>query len=244
MGNAFAVVHEAHDVTVFKAHGSVGPRQTMELLLQEPLAPPDELALFELDVHADLPPVGGNHFAHMHELRQFGAWCEYIGGFEPMRIAGLGQQGFGTLGVVLIVLLILCEPLRVPARQGGMPEGHGHGFASPSQDRVLDGLAIHGVVQGLPYLPFGPGDSRVIMGFAGQIIPPKHGKRRHGRDGGFEHFHALGRGLRLRIEGNQGQMGLAPHEHRQPCRRLGHQEELEFLELRRHPPVLVRDAFQ
>ena len=82
------------------------------------------------------------------------------------------------------------------------------------------------------------------MGFAGQIIPPKHGKRRHGRDGGFEHFHALGRGLRLRIEGNQGQMGLAPHEHRQPRRRLGHQEELEFLELRRHPPVGVGDAFQ
>src|SRR6266581_1675975 len=75
MGNAFAVVHEAHDVPVFKAHGGVCPRETMELLLQEPLTPPDELALVELDVHADLAPVVGNHFAYLHELRQFGAWC-------------------------------------------------------------------------------------------------------------------------------------------------------------------------
>src|SRR5438132_11768819 len=100
MGNAFAVVHEAHDVPVFKAHGSVGPRQTMELLLQEPLPPPDELALVELDIHADLSPVGSNHFAHLHELRQFWAWCEDIGRFEAIGIARLGQSGFGTLTVV------------------------------------------------------------------------------------------------------------------------------------------------
>src|SRR5262249_45056572 len=90
MRHALAVVHKAHDDTILKAPGGVGPRQTMELLLQEPLTPPDELALFELDVYADLPPVGGNHFAHMHELRQFGAWCQYISRFETMRITGLG----------------------------------------------------------------------------------------------------------------------------------------------------------
>src|SRR4029450_7626582 len=84
MGNTFAIVHEAHDVTVFKAHGGVGPRQTMELLLQEPLTPPDELALLELDVYADLAPVGGNHFAHLHELRQLWAGREDIGRFETI----------------------------------------------------------------------------------------------------------------------------------------------------------------
>ena len=142
------------------------------------------------------------------------------------------------------MFFILLDPLWVPAWQGRVPEGHRHRLAPPPQDRVLDGLPIYGVVQGLPYLPFGPRDGRVIMGFARQIIPPKHGKRRHSRDGSFEHFHALGRGLRLGIEGEQGQMGLTPYQHGQPCRRLGHQEELQLLELRRHPPVGVRDAFK
>src|SRR5262249_28697415 len=157
---SFAGVYDAYDVTVFKAQRGVGPRQTMELLLQDPLTPPDELALFELDVHADLSPVVSNHFAHLHELRQFGAWGEDIGRFEPIGIARLGQQGFGTLGVVPIVFFILLEPLGVPAWQGRVPEGYGHGFASPSQDRVLDGLPIHRTVQSLPHQSFGPGDGR------------------------------------------------------------------------------------
>src|SRR5262249_28241055 len=66
MHRSFAVVDDAHHVTVFKTQRRVCPRQTMELLLQELLTPPDELPLFELDVHTDLPPVGGNHFAHLH----------------------------------------------------------------------------------------------------------------------------------------------------------------------------------
>src|SRR5262249_12097744 len=74
---------------------------------QEPLTPPDELALLELDVHADLSPVVSNHFAHLHELRQLGAWGEDIGRFEPIGVARLGQQGFGTLRVVPIVFFIL-----------------------------------------------------------------------------------------------------------------------------------------
>src|SRR5437764_566502 len=86
MDRSLAVVDDAHHVTVFKAQRSVCPRQTMELLLQELLTPPDKLPLLDLDVHADLPPVVGNYFAHLHELRQFRAGRENIGRFETLGI--------------------------------------------------------------------------------------------------------------------------------------------------------------